>query len=296
MKNAQAANYISVRQRPSQDGGWGTLRQPKQFELGFAAPQNLSSRLGYEAVPATEFWQFRVKTSVRLKVDRISQDRYACHVGVALLDSGHRRVAALVQSASGDGASVNIAPGSYIIAASLGMPVLIRELTFRVSAVPIAATMATTAMLGVGNTEGALLSAEESGAAQAFAGFGVDVVIAAEGSFLTVDEETPHVAFFGMGEMGFGEQLCGENAAELSCLGSLHEGSVQQLHGVSQTGAFSSAGSLAAVEWLDRPLEAWHCRLAAGVVELNSAYVSFSGTANAVLAQLEELASILSSC
>ncbi len=124
----QQGNFITVRQKPDQDGGWGSLLNPKPLELSLFNAVRVRTRLGYEAVPASEFWEFSTPSSLLLRVDRVSADRYACHVGVALLDADNRRVAPLVQSASGRGTTVRIEAGQYKVVASLGMAVAIKDL------------------------------------------------------------------------------------------------------------------------------------------------------------------------
>lgn len=123
----QAGNYISIRQAPNQDAGWGTLAAPKHLELPLLPPyRRIACRLGYEAVPSTEVFSFDAHGPRTIRVSRITEDRYGVHVGVALLDADNRRVASLVDTADGVGASHEIPPGRYKIIASLGVAVEVR--------------------------------------------------------------------------------------------------------------------------------------------------------------------------
>lgn len=275
----QFGNYISVRQKPDQDGGWGTLRKPKDFQVSFLEPLRLKSRLGYEAVPASEFWRFRVDTAVSLQVDRISDDRYSNHVGVALLDGNQRRVAPLVQSASGYGDVVNIPAGTYIIVASLGVPVSIRELALQVTAVPAAAALQMVAVLASGWGGGLMLAAGSPGGLLAFAGAMAFGEVGGDAALLQMAEPSPQIMTAGSAILVEAPQLCSDSVGGVTALGAVHDGSAQFLDAMGRVGPFVGSASLAPVVWIHAPYESWQCRHVSGVVELNSEYVSFSDPA-----------------
>jgi hypothetical protein len=109
----------AIADAPNQNRGWGTLQRPKRIELPLGRLLTLTSRLGFEAEPSTDFWQFKIQGDRILQVNRISGDPLVVDVGVALLDASGRRVAALVDTAGGVGAPVTLAPGTYLICAAV---------------------------------------------------------------------------------------------------------------------------------------------------------------------------------
>jgi hypothetical protein len=113
---------LSVREPPRKTGDHGTLLKPNPVGLEVDGLTRLRTRLGYEAIPSSDFWCFTVNRDTELRVDRVSDDIYAVHVGVALIDQHNMRVAPLVQTQDGHGDWVRIKPGYYKIVASLGMP------------------------------------------------------------------------------------------------------------------------------------------------------------------------------
>lgn len=121
IRAGQGGNFISVRQKPDQDGGWGTLQKPKPLELPLLGRKEVRTRLGYEAESSTDVWAFTTPRPLRLKATRRSDDRYANCVAVALLNGDNRRVASLVASANGQGDIVLLSAGSYKLIAALGI-------------------------------------------------------------------------------------------------------------------------------------------------------------------------------
>lgn len=138
----QGRNFITVREKPVIDQFHGTLVNPKPIELPeHGGVAEVSTELGYEAVPSTDVWLIRIPRLSHLRVDRLCDDRYAVHVGAALIDMNNKRVAPLVQSASGRGELVTVEPGTYKIVASLGMPVRLPAITFRLDVVQVSASI-----------------------------------------------------------------------------------------------------------------------------------------------------------
>lgn len=270
LRMRQQGNYISVRQKPDQDGGWGTLRQPKRFELPLLTPHRLKSRLGYEAVPASEFWQFSVSGRVRLQVNRLSADRYANSVGVALLDQANRRVAPLVQSASGRGEPVEIGPGTYKVVASLGIAENLKDLVFEFHTTPLGGALVAVGSLllqgrgqllrsGRSLVAAASLMASASGRLRASHLSGVGLVTASGSGTLAASARA----------------LQGAAAVLVAGRGRLLAQSVAALRGLAQVGALSGSAKLRGVRWLADPDGSWRARSVGGVVELNSSYVNF---------------------
>jgi hypothetical protein len=284
LRTAQRGNFISVRQKPDQDGGWGTLLNPKRFELPLLTPHRLKSRLGYEAVPASEFWQFSVSGRVRLQVNRLSADRYASSVGLALLDQNNRRVAPLVQSASGRGEAVEIGPGTYKVVASLGIAENLKDLVFEFSATPIGGRLlaaAAAALQGSGQLLGGGRHQLSGSAALSGAGFGVLRRPQLQGATAAV------VA--GAGRLGGGGSLLqGRGVISAASSALLRGGAVAALRG---SGALqgTAAAQPRAVRWLADPDGNWRARVVGDVVELNRSYVRFAvdaATQQQLLAQL----------
>lgn len=127
---------ISVRELPSKDGDHGTLLRPTLIHIEMGQTLELRTMLGYEAIPSSDFYQFTVDRRCNIQVIRQSDDIYAVHVAVALIDSRGKRICSLVASQSGIGEFHEIEPGTYKIVASLGMPVEVRDLRLQVTLLP----------------------------------------------------------------------------------------------------------------------------------------------------------------
>jgi hypothetical protein len=286
----QRGNFISVRQKPDQDGGWGTLLNPKRLELPLLSPHRIKSRLGFEAVPSSEFWQFTVPGKVRLQVNRLSKDRYASSVGVALLDQGNRRVAPLVQSASGRGAPVEIEAGTYKVVASLGIAENLKDLVFEFFASPVGASLQSCVALqlqGIGRL---------IGTATGLRGQAV-VTAVLTGDLRLSNRRHPQgqglMAVQGNGQLGGAlRSLQGTAALQASSSAQLLVRRVARLRGKSVT-AMPALGSLAAVRWLQEPQQPWRARIQGSVLELNAAYIRFSGSSDSQRAVLQAIADAL---
>lgn len=283
----QSGNFISVRQKPDQDGGWGTLSSPKQFSLPLLKPHRLRSRLGYEAVPSSEFWQFHTTGRIRLQVNRLSDDRYANSVGVALLNTGNQRVAPLVQSNSGRGEPVEIGPGTFKIVASLGLAENLKDLVFELLATPVGGSLKAVGV-ATGSLWGRLMPRRPLGPWTHFPSGAIP------GPWLAGRGE---VWINGIGKLGLrSKRLLGIGAAliggdgvllrashrlhgqawmQLPAHGKLTRLWPQRLQGMATAGPLSASGRMAAVRWLDEPWGNWRARVNAGVVELNRPYVHF---------------------
>lgn len=137
---------ITIREPPNlagfnKGGTWGTLLEPRPFEIPIRLDHGggvivggvteLETTLGFEAEPSTDVWCFNLPHAAWLQVDRLCDDIYGIHVGVALVDGQNRRVAPLVQSVSGIGDEVEIQPGFYKLIAALGVPERIVNLRLR---------------------------------------------------------------------------------------------------------------------------------------------------------------------
>ena len=281
----QRGNFISVRQKPDQDGGWGTLRQPKRFTLPLMTPHRLRSRLGFEAVPSSEFWQFTVSGRVRLQVNRLSEDRYANSVGVALLDASNRRVAPLVQSASGRGTAVEIGPGTFKVVASLGIAENIKDLVLEFLAEPVGGAMHGTAT-ATGMVIGTLLedSDQERWLTHAHRSLLRSTGTAEVGAVGMLRSHQPDqvvaIATAAVGAVGQVNAVRGTLHATavglINGYGTLVNVHPTPLHGIGGAGNVQGVGALATVRWLDEPYNNWRARLNAGVVELNRPYVHFN--------------------
>ena len=269
----QSGNFISVREKPDQDAGWGSLNHPKPLELPLLRPHRVRSHLGYEAVPATEVWQFKTAAAVTLQVNRISGDRYANSVAVALLNTNNQRVAPLVQSASGRGAAVEIAAGSYKVIAALGIAENVKfELEFNLT--PSAGALRGTAPMTAKGSSRLLQDSPLAGwlrrrklqltAALLPAGGGLrprPPALTLQPSQLL--QRSPLQARAGIS----------------ACAKALLSGQLKltALQPTPLTTTASAAGQLAVVRWLRQPGEKWRARTAAdGACEFNSAYVNFN--------------------
>jgi len=276
----QQGNFISVRQKPDQDAGWGTLRQPKRFELPLLTPHRLKSHLGFEAVPASEFWQFSVSGRVRLQVNRLSADRYANSVGVALLDQGNRRVAPLVQSASGRGEPVEIGPGTYKVVASLGIAENIKDLVLEFLTTPVGGGLDGVA-LAWAQGRGQLLDRGDQGH-RLLHGRAVAGPVVGHAT-LGYAQLHGHTAIAAAQVLGLARLLVTTSTAALHGRGvatvaghaRLTGWVLDKLKGTATVGPVAASGTLAAVRWVDQPHVNWRARVTAGVVELNRSYVHF---------------------
>lgn len=284
----ERGNFISVRQKPDQDAGWGTLSNPKRFELPLLTPHLLRSTLGFEAEPASEFWQFSINARVRLQVNRISEDRYASCVGVALLDQNNRRVAPLVQSAGGRGEPVEIGPGLYKVCASLGIAERLKELRLEFIATPVGGALqgmvTTTAgglgvMLrsGAGVRGGAMATASGAAALQQPAGLLHGRGIAVAGGAAVPGRRSA--------------VLRAEGGGGASGAAVLTPCQPEPLQG---SGSATAGGAVRwrTVRWRDEPQSNWRARQVGDVVEFNRSYVLFNRdpiSQRALLQQLELL-------
>jgi hypothetical protein len=277
----QQGNFITVRQKPDQDGGWGSLLNPKPLELSLFNAVRVRTRLGYEAVPASEFWEFSTPSSLLLRVDRVSADRYACHVGVALLDADNRRVAPLVQSASGRGTTVRIEAGQYKVVASLGMAVAIKDLVleFNTSVADSLTGVAAATVEGTAH----LMTPEQ--ARDVFL-HGESVVVADGEAMLSVSSPDKRL----VGEAlvvadSTGRVLSGMRGMKAQAtvivtgqtvIRSYFAVQVKHLKGKSAS-AITGTLKTRQVLWVEEPDGAWRARVSAtGAVELNRPYVSFA--------------------
>jgi len=268
----QQGNFISVRQKPDQDAGWGTLLNPKRFELPLLTPHRIKSHLGYEAVPSSEFWQFSVSGRVRLQVNRLSADRYAGSVGVALLNQANQRVAPLVQSASGRGEPVEIGPGTYKVVASLGIAESIKDLIFEFHTTPVGGSLR-------GMASGWLQGAGRmlAGDRQQLAGSS-----SMNGSAIGAIHANQLQAAADVRAGGLGVPLVSALAmsatASVSAAGSgqLRAAAVVALRGTACLEAAGSTAQLSTVRWLSEPDGNWRARSVGGVAEFNRSYVHFA--------------------
>lgn len=299
----QRGNAISVRQKPDQDGGWGTLHRPKPLNLPLLGSARVHTRLGYEAESSTEVWAFTTSRDLRLQVTRHSEDRYANCVAVALVDGGNRRVAPLVASAGGIGAVTTVPPGTYKIVASLGVAEQVRvELELTLSP---ARTLQAAALLATGGL-GALLTPPM------LAG---RVLITAGGVAALLQQRLlSATAVIRAGGRGLlrQEQLLARAVVSAGGRGLLHAGGIAALTSgssgrllfvVFEPGVFepdvfidttvvapepsAGQGRLAAVRALRRPDEPWRARRVGSTLELNSAYFRLDDPA-AARRQLQE--------
>jgi len=274
----QRGNAISVRQKPDQDGGWGTLHRPKALNLPLLGSARVRTRLGYEAEASTEVWAFTAKTDLRLQVTRHSEDRYANCVAVALVDGGNRRVAPLVASAGGVGEVATVPPGYYKIVASLGVAEQV-QIELELSLSP-ARTLQAAALLTAGGLGALLTPPMLAGRA----------LIVARGLASLLQQRLlgGKAAIRAGGRGALREQLLAARAAiAAGGAGALHAAPVAALvgqpPGVFERGVFtrgvfgwvataSPRGRLAAVQVLQRPDQPWRARRSGNTLELNGAY------------------------
>lgn len=279
----ERGNFISVRQQPDQDAGWGTLHRPKRFELPLMRSHSLFTRLGYEAEPSSEVWQFEAVAALTLQVNRISADRYANSVAVALLDQNNRRVAPLVESALGVGAPVRIEPGVYKVVAALGLSEQVKvELQFNAlparglaGALPMQLNAGAALLQGGGSRT---LKAAALLALRPHARLANDT---------TVLKATAPLALQAVAVMR-APQLVGRAGSRFGATAALHPSSISRLQGCAAVSA-TAAAVLPAVRWLDEPHVFWRGRVVAGVLELNRAYLADPRTAGGVLLLRQQL-------
>lgn len=269
----QHTNFISVRQKPDQDGGWGTLRQPKPLELPLLHPLQVRSKLGYEAVPASEFWCFELKGRSRLLVNRISTDRYANCVGVALLNRNNQRVAPLVQSASGRGVAVDVPAGFYKLVASLGIAELIKDLILEIEVTPLASALRANA-LTIGSGRGWLRDTPQLRAAAITVATGTAAPRRPLQQAAAASEVTGAAQL-----LSTQPRLSARATAAAGGSGRVHPQALHTLRAAVVVGPAGGSGRLAAVQWLAAPSEPWRARQqplgGERGVAFNSAYVRF---------------------
>lgn len=131
--------------RSASTAKYGTMQDPVPWTLpigGVLQPQQaeVSFLLSYDTLPSTTVYVIEPSKKTSLRIDRISEDRYASAVGVSLYDDQARRVATLVSSADGRGETVELAPGRYRVVAANHLPETI-PITLRASVSLVAATL-----------------------------------------------------------------------------------------------------------------------------------------------------------
>lgn len=261
----ERGNYISVRQASNQDGGWGTLNRPKRIDIPRLGQVQLHTRLGYEAMPSSEVWAFQVSYPLQLQVNRLSEDRMANCVAVALLDGENRHVAPLVATARGVGQPVRIPAGSYKIIASLGIAEDV-TVEIEVNAAPPVGVAGRVPM--VLEAFGSLLSATRKGlvglGAAAGGGRGVLSVFgralagsaaATSGGLLKLQSQ----------------MLVGSAVQGVAATGRLDLRPPTQLQGTGMVSA-AGRGRSSPIVWLTEPDNAWRARRNGLILELNRAY------------------------
>lgn len=144
---------LSVREYPNPEPMfWGTLLEPRPLELNFSesltssgpddggrgwpfATTVVRTTLGFEAMPSSDFWLFKLERETFLRVERITDDPYGVHVAVALVDGiTNRRVVSLVHSQDGVGPEVLLQKGTYKLVAALGLPEVLCKIELRLHA------------------------------------------------------------------------------------------------------------------------------------------------------------------
>lgn len=124
---------ITIRERFTDGrgvGDVGSLRNPRplpiKLDTAYGYKQTLDVRLGYEAIPSTQFWQIETDRRTEIRAQRRSTDPLAVHVAIALLgpDStlGPGRVS-LVDTADGVGRWHVLEKGRWWLVAATGMPI-----------------------------------------------------------------------------------------------------------------------------------------------------------------------------
>lgn len=261
----ERGNYISVRQKPDQTGGWGTLNRPKQFEMPWLGRHSLHTSLGYEAMPSSEVWAFATPRGLQLQVTRRSDDAMANCVAVALLDDNNRHVAPLVATAGGVGEPVTVPAGEYRIIASLGVAEMV-QIELEVNAQPALALQGRGAVRTV-----ARLLSRSIGQRR----FSARSLATAHGRGITALAEQLLAGQGGVRVGGTGwlasHRLQGMAEMALQAVGQLTGDSGVPLVGTAPVGA-GGALTIRAVVWRDEPDDLWRVRLVGGVIEVNRAY------------------------
>ena len=131
--------------RSASTAKYGTMQDPVPWTLpigGVLLPQQaeVSFLLSYDTLPSSTVYAIELSKKASLRIDRISEDRYASAVGVSLYDDQAMRVATLVSSADGRGESVALEPGRYRVIAANHLPETI-PITLRASVSLVAATL-----------------------------------------------------------------------------------------------------------------------------------------------------------
>jgi len=282
----QQRNFISVREKPLANRGVGTLLHPKPIELPLTGRvQTFEVSLGYEAVPSTDVWAIAVPRRSQLQLNRINNDPYAVHVAAALVDRQNRRVAPLVQSASGVGAVVDVEPGFYKIVISLGMPVLLKPVPFE-----LRCTATSAGVQGLGQIKvlaQALLHREHLRA------LGL-VRVSARSRLLA---RTLHGQALVRLEVGGLARLAANQRRPARAVGVsqvlasavLSAQSGGRLAAPGGDAGVWGRGRLAAVRWTNDPMDRRRAWFDHGVVVLNRAYVNLDQDPLTVWAQLEKV-------
>lgn len=122
--------------RGSGSARYGTLQEPLPWDVtvggaaGLVGQSEVSFLLSYDTLPSTNVFSVTLKRRVQFRIDRVSEDRLASNVGVALLDSQRQRIGTLVSSYDGKGETYELKPGTYLIVASNFIPETI-DITLR---------------------------------------------------------------------------------------------------------------------------------------------------------------------
>lgn len=282
----QQRNFISVREKPLANRGVGTLLHPKPIELPQTGkPQTFEVSLGYEAVPSTDVWQITVQRRSQLQLNRINNDPYVVHVAAALVDHNNRRVAPLVQSASGVGAVVDVEPGRYKIVISLGMPVMLKPVPFELFCTATSAGLRAVGQLKVLAQVAfrrkhlqalglAWVSGQATLLSRTLRGQGLLRLEVGGLSRLSSNQRRPTHAI-------------GVTQVSASAVLSAHTGG--RLVAPGGNAGIWGRGRLAAVRWVSEPLDRRRAWFDHGVVVLNRAYVSLNQDPLTVWAQLEKV-------
>jgi hypothetical protein len=203
---------------------------------------------------------------------------------VALLDQNNRRVAPLVQSASGRGEPVEIEAGTYKVVASLGRAENLKDLVFEFLASPIGARLRSTALL-LFPLQGRLQGRSRQGRNRSLVGAAVLQPLIGIGR---LHAGTGGLHLKGRGDVTAGgtgalqapgQSLRGVAAAAMPATGHLRARRAKAIRGICLAAGLGR-GSLVPVRWLNEPHNPWRARAVNGVCELNRAYVRFDvGTA-----------------
>lgn len=282
----QARNGISVREKPLADRGVGTLLHPKPLKLPLTGGvQSFEVSLGYEAVPSTDIWQIRVERRSQLQLNRINNDPYAVHVGAALVDASNRRIAPLVQSASGIGGVVDVEPGLYKIVISLGMPVLLKPVPFELRATAIGAGIDA---LGIAQVWAKALLRRQSlkGAGSLWVSGTAALLSRTLRGLGSIELDIGAVAQLSRHQRRR-SQAIGVAQVVAQAILSAHTGG--RLVAPGGDAGIWGRGQLAAIRWVDEPSDRRRAWFAGRTVVLNRAYVNLDQDPATVWAQLEKV-------